>query len=52
MPCTCSVQQAVHRLHMDTASASDGYDSGVDDASDADSDIEERRVDSLINKYL
>ena len=37
---------------MDTASASDGYDSGVDDASDADSDIEERRVDSLINKYL
>lgn len=37
---------------MDTGSASDGYDSGVDDASDADSDIEERRVDSLINKYL
>ena len=28
---------------MDTGSASDGYDnSGVDDASDADSDIEER----------
>lgn len=37
---------------MDTGSASDGYDSGVDDANDADSDIEERRVDSLINKYL
>ena len=37
---------------MDTGSASDGYDSGVDDASDADSDIEERRVDSLINKYF
>lgn len=37
---------------MDTGSASDGYDGGVDDASDADSDIEERRVDSLINKYL
>ena len=37
---------------MDTGSASDDYDSGVDDASDADSDIEERRVDSLINKYF
>ena len=37
---------------MDTTSPSDGFDSGVDDASDADSDIEERRVDSLINKYL
>lgn len=38
--------------HGYTGSASDGYDSGVDDVSDADSDIEERRVDSLINKYL
>ena len=37
---------------MDTGSALDDYDNGVDDASDADSDIEERRVDSLINKYL
>jgi len=30
---------------------SDGYDSGVDNASDFDSDVEERQVESLISKY-
>ena len=36
---------------VDTACDSDGYDSGVDNASDFDSDVEERQVESLINKY-
>ena len=36
---------------VDTACDSDGYDSGVDNASDFDSDVEERQVESLISKY-
>ena len=36
---------------VDTACDSGGYDSGVDNASDFDSDVEERQVESLISKY-
>ena len=36
---------------VDTECDSDGYDSGVDNASDFDSDVEERQVESLISKY-
>ena len=45
---------AVNMDVVDTACDSDDldYDSGVKDASDSDSDIEERQVGRLINKCL
>ena len=46
-----SAEENEDRDVVDTACDSDGYDRGVDNASDFDSDVEERQVESLISKY-